>query len=265
MKKYAAVAKILFKTQIMYRFDVLMTGLGAFWKIIFAWVLWGAIYAGRARVGSFTLEAMLSYYVIGAFLTTLDMSYSLCGEVSERIKNGTFSKYMVIPSNPQIYFISQTFGAGGYYGIFAVLATALSALAFRIKPVFSGEPANIILAVVICLLGLVFMNSFHYFLGLWAFKLQDVTFIMHVLPAVISFFKGEYVPLSLLPTGFTYALRFFPFAHVIYTPVMLLIGEIGLREGLFGLAVLAAWTLASFAAGQFTYNRLRVKYEGVGI
>ena len=265
MKKYFAVAKILFKAQLAYRFDVVMTALGAVWRIIFAWILWGAIYDGRSTVGGFTLRAMLTYYVVGAFLASADMSYSLCGEVSNRIKNGTFSKYMVVPSNPQLHFISQTIGASGYYAIFAVAATAVSAAVFRIVPVFTGAPLSIMLAFAICFIGIVFMNSFHFFVGLWAFKVQDVIFLTHILPAIISFFKGEYVPLSLLPAGFAAILRYLPFSHVIYTPVMLLMGEIERGEAAFGLAVLAAWTIAMLALSQYTYERLRVKYEGVGI
>ena len=265
MKKYVAVAKILFKAQLTYRFDVVMTALSAVWRIIFAWILWGAIYAGRTTVGGFTLEAMLTYYVAGAFLATADMSYSLCGEVSARIKNGTFSKYMVVPSNPQVHFISQTIGASGYYGIFAVAATVLSAVAFRIAPVLTGDLFSVLLAAAICLLGFVFMYSFHFFVGLWAFKVTDVIFLTHILPDVIAFFKGEYVPLSLLPAGFAEKLRYLPFTHVIYTPVMLLMGEIEPGEAAFGFAVLAVWTLAMLVISQYTYDRLRVKYEGVGI
>jgi ABC-2 type transport system permease protein len=89
--------------------------------------------------------------------------------------------------------------------------------------------------------------------------------MLYVLPTIVAFFRGEYVPLSLMPDLAYRAIRFIPFTHVSYTPIMLLTGRAGLREGLFGLSALAAWTVLMITVSQYTYDRLRVKYEGVGI
>jgi ABC-type uncharacterized transport system permease subunit len=69
----------------------------------------------------------------------------------------------------------------------------------------------------------------------------------------------------LLPETAVAVLRFLPFTHVVYTPAMLLCGQSSAAEGLFGLAVIAAWTAFMPIAAQFAYNHLRVKYDGVGI
>ena len=265
MIKYIAVAKIQFKAQLAYRFDVIMTALGTIWRVIFAWILWGAIFTGRDMVGDFTFQAMLSYYVISSFFTATDMSGGVAGEVSSRIREGSFSKFMVIPSNPQLHFLSQTLGASGYYGLFIALAAAVSVLIFRISLIITLDPAKILLAITIFILGTVFMSSYQFFVGIWAFKFQDINFLLYTFPNIVSFFKGEFVPLSLLPDVFVFALRFFPFTHVAYTPTMLLTGMMDLSEGLIGLAVLCVWTLGMMAASQLTYKRLRTKYEGVGI
>ena len=265
MRKYMAVAKILFKAQMAYRFDVIMTAVSTIWRVVFAWILWNAIYAHHDIVGGFTLQAMLSYYVINSFLATMDMSGGVSGEVSSRIKEGTYTKFMVIPSNPQLHFLSQTVGASLFYGLFAVLAAVLCAFVFRINLVFTTDPIQILVAVAVFLLGTVFMNSFQFFVGIWAFKFQDISFLLYTFPAIIQFFKGEFVPLTLLPTALTDALHFFPFTHISFTPTMLLMGTVGLSEGLFGLAVLAVWTLIMMIVSELTYKRLRTKFEGVGI
>jgi len=265
MKKYLAVAGILFKAQIIYRFNVFLTALGTLWRVIFAWILWGAIFIGRVEVGGFTLQAMLSYYLVSSFLMTMDLSWGAGREVMDRIKGGTFSKYMVIPSNPQAHCLSQSLGTSAYYGIFAIPAALLSALVFRIYPDFTTDPVIILTAVAMSLLGLVFMYCYQYFVGLWAFKFLDVDSMFFFLPSIVSFFRGEYFPISLLPGNFADMLRFFPFTHVSYTPTMLLIGRMERNDGLIGLTVLAVWVLGMAALNEITYNRLRVKYEGVGI
>ena len=265
MKKYIAVAKILFKAQMAYRFDVIMTALSTIWRVAFAWILWGTIFTSRNDVGGFTLQAMLSYYVINSFLSTMDMSGGVSGEISSRIKEGTYSKFMVIPSIPQFNFLSQTIGASAYYGLFAVLAAVMSMLVFRINLTVTSDPAQILLAVAVFLLGIVFMNSYQFFVGIWAFKFQDIRFLLYTFPTVVQFFRGEFVPLSLLPDTLAYSLRYFPFTHISYTPTLLLTGRMDLSEGLIGLAVLGVWTVGMVIVSQLTYKRLRIKYEGVGV
>jgi ABC-2 type transport system permease protein len=265
VKKYFAVAKTLFKAQLVYRFDVAMTALEIAGRVLFAWLLWGAAFAGRETIGSFALPDMMLYYVISAFLASLDMSGSVSREVSDRIRGGTFSKFMVIPANAQWHFYAQTMGASAYYAIFGTAVTLLCAVLFRIKPLFTANPAAILCAVILIPLGLTFMVCYHYFIGILAFKFQDIGFFLHVQSALLEFVTGGVVPLILLPGRVTDALRFLPFTHTVYTPSMLLMGKIGAAEGVFAICVLAVWTLAMAAANHFVYRRLRIKYDGVGI
>ena len=265
MRKYLAVAKTLFKAQFAYRFDVIMTAVSTVWRIIFALILWGAIFANRESVGGFTYPEMLSYYVISSFYAMMDMSAGVLGEISGRIKDGSFSKFMIIPSNPQLHFLSQTLGASAYYGLFIIIALVASTLVFRIDLILTFDLPRMILAVLVFLSGIAFMNSYQFLLGIFALKYQDTTFSMHLLPSIISFLSGELVPLSLLPGIFTAAIKVFPFAHVVYTPTMLMIGRMDIREGLSGCALLLAWTIGMTVVNQLTYTRLRKRYEGVGI
>lgn len=122
MKKYLEVAKILFKAQIVYRFDVAMTALATIGAVLFAWILWGAAFSGREAIGGYTFQTMLSYYVVSSFISSFEKSNGICFEVSERIRGGTFSKYMAIPANPQLHFLSQSLGASAYYAMFSVIS-----------------------------------------------------------------------------------------------------------------------------------------------
>ena len=118
MKKYLEIAKIHFKAQIAYRFDVAMTMVFTISKILFAYILWGAVFGQNETVAGFTFPMMFSYYIISSFLYQIEMSSGVSGEVSARIRDGSFSKYMVIPVNTQGYFIVQTLGAMMFYLLF---------------------------------------------------------------------------------------------------------------------------------------------------
>ena len=109
------------------------------------------------------------------------------------------------------------------------------------------------------------MAGYHYLIGILAFKFGDIGFFLHVQGSIIAFATGSMIPLSLLPDAVVGILRFLPFAHVIFTPAMLLTGQISVGDGLLGLSVLVAWALIIVIVGQLVYKKLRIKYEGVGI
>ncbi|MDR1862928.1 MAG: ABC-2 family transporter protein [Treponema sp.] len=264
MKKYFEMAKILFKVQIAYRFDVAMTALATVGRVLFAWILWGAVFSGRERVGGFTYQTMLAYYLASSFLTSLDMSAGLSSEIAERIRNGTFSKFMVIPAGTQRCFMSQNFGAALYYAVFSLLAAAACAVIFRVEFVFSGNLTRMAAALLMEILGLVFMASYQYFIGILAFKFQDIGFFLHVQGSLLAFATGTMAPLSLLPPGVTGILRRLPFYYVTYLPAMLLTGQNG-GEALPGLITIAAWTTGMLLVSRAAYRHLRVHYDGVGI
>ena len=265
MKKYLEAAKITFKAQIVYRFDVAMTMLSTIGQVLFAWILWGALFGTSETIGGFTFQSMLMYYLVSSFITSIDLSDGVSGEVSARIRGGTFSKFMVIPANPQLYFISQSFGASGYYAIFTAIATAVCVAVFGIQPIIAANAFAIVCAIAMVILGLTFMICYHYFIGILTFKFMDSGFFKHVQEAVVAFLMGSIIPLSLLPSGVVGVLKFLPFTYVAYAPAMLIIGQSNVGDAIFGLVVLLCWTVGMMAIAHFTYNRLRIRYDGVGI
>lgn len=110
MRKYTETALIYFKAQLIWRADTVFNMLFTVTKIIFAYVLWGAIFEGKDMIAGFTFHSMLSYYIISSFLSQIEMSGGISREISARIRNGTFSKYMVIPVNIEKYFLAMETG-----------------------------------------------------------------------------------------------------------------------------------------------------------
>ena len=110
MRKYTETALIYFKAQLIWRADTVFNMLFTVTKIIFAYVLWGAIFEGKEMIAGFTFHSMLSYYIISSFLSQIEMSGGISREISSRIRNGTFSKYMVIPVNIEKYFLAMETG-----------------------------------------------------------------------------------------------------------------------------------------------------------
>lgn len=264
MRKYIEISKVLFKAQLAWRFDIVFNMIFTITKIIFAYILWGAIFGDKDIVSGFTFQAMLSYYIISSFLSQLQMSDGISSEISERIRNGTFSKYMVIPAEPLAYFTAQTVGATAFYLIFNLIAATVWIVIFKVKFVFTNSLLMIFAALIICLLGMFFMVQFNYFLGILAFKFGDIGLFLMIKGNAIAFITGSMIPLTILPETVLNIMRCLPFYYITYLPSMLLIGRND-NEALIGIIALIAWILVFLPVNKLLYKILRIKYDGTGI
>jgi len=264
MKKYLEISKIFYKTQLIWRFDIVVNVLFTIVKIVFAYLIWSNIFADRQTVSGFTFHTMLTYYIISSFLSQLDMSESISSEISTRIRTGTFSKYMVIPVNMQGYFIAQAAGASVFYLLFNFMAAIVWVFIFRIHFVVTGNPMMLFGSATLVIMGLIFMVQLNYFLGLLTLKFQDIYLFLMIKSTLVSFITGTMMPLSLLPDPILVVLRLLPFYYISYLPSMLLIGknENELRNGII---ILAFWVAILIPINKFTFQKLRMKYDGVGI
>ncbi len=265
MRKYLEVFRLSFKMQLTWRFDVVMTMVATVARVLAAFIIWRAVFGSRELVGSFTFQSMLSYYIVSSFLYALDVSRQISGDVSELIRVGRFFGHMVTPMNPFGYFGSRAAGESSFHLGFSLLAAFLCAVLFQIRITLTPDIACIALAALTVLLGLFFMACYHYFIGILTFKFVEINFFLYIQANIMAFAVGSMVPLSLLPEKVVLVLRCLPFTHVVYTPAMLLTGQMGYEEGLFGLAILSGWAVLMLLISQRTYGSLRKKYDGVGI
>ncbi len=264
MRKYIGIFRIYFRSQLAWRFDVFLTVAFSFSKVLLAFILWKAIFAGREVVSGFTFSQMLTYYIAVAFISQLDLSNSMAFEMGDRIKGGSFSGRMVVPVNVKGYMYAQTLGAASFYALFNVLAAGAWLLLFRNQAALTGSAVNIMYASALIGMGLAFMLQLHFLLGSFAFKYTEIWVFLMIKNNLLNVLMGAVIPLSLLPEVLQSALKFLPFYYVAYLPATLLIGK-NSDMALTGIIVLAVWNACMYVINHFAYERLRTKYDGVGI
>jgi ABC-2 type transport system permease protein len=233
-------------------------------KILLAYVLWGAIFGKQSIVSGFTFNTMLSYYIISSFLSQLDQSSNIGWQIAREIKNGSFSKYMVRPMGIFRYFSSQAVGVTAFLLSFNLVAAIIWVFIFRINFVISSSYQIIFSAVLLTLLGLLFMIQINYFIGILAFKFLDTSIFMMIKDNIVQFVTGALIPITLLPSEVIRVMTFFPFYYISYLPSMLLIGR-NHGEIIPGIFILTLWNIVFGIINSITYKNLKSVYDGVGI
>lgn len=264
MRKYREIMRVYLKTQLVWRADVVFHMLFTVGRILFAWLLWGMIFGERNTVADFTFHSMLSYYIVSSFLTELEMSKGISGEISARIRNGTLSNYMVMPVSMEGYFAAMEAGVVLFYLFFDLAAAGVWVFLFRIRFVFAQSAAVLLCALLMTLMGLFFMVQLNFFLGILTLKYEEISTFLMIKDNLAALVTGSIVPLVLFPEPIVQVMRMLPFYYVTYLPSMLFIGRCA-DEAVRGLVILGGWCLLMQGIILITWRKYRRRYDGVGI
>jgi ABC-2 type transport system permease protein len=263
MRKYLEVGKISVKSQITYRFDVLIGCFMPFIRVFLAYFLWRTLFTDKTEMGGMTFPMMLTYYIVCAFIQRLEQSNGLVWEFAGEIREGRFTKYLVKPVSPLGHFVFTSLGKTLYHLVFTVLAVGCVILIFKGQFVGPASAGSLILALLIAFLGLLVMILLNYLTALLAFKFTDITG-WHLLNGnVVDFLSGALLPLSLLPDWMQGVMRYFPFYYMQFLPASLYLG-LRTQEAFFGLLVMVIWIIVLWGLAEFLYHRFRRLYEEVG-
>lgn len=263
-RKYREIGRLYMKAQMAWKADVVFGMLFTVSKILFAYLLWGIVFRERDMVAGFTFHGMLSYYLVSSFLSQLEMSGGISGEISARIRNGTFSKYMVLPINIEGYFAAMEVGVMFFYVIFDLIAAFSWIVIFRIRFALAQSGLMIAGGLVMAATGMFFMVQLNFLLGILTLKYQEISTFLMIKDNLVSLVRGGIIPLALFPEAVVGIMRLLPFYYVTYLPSMLLTGRCG-EEMAQGLAVLGSWCAVLQIWIFFVWRKYRKKYDGVGI
>ena len=264
MRKYLEVAKIYMKAQLAWRSDVLFNIIFTITKMLFAYLLWGIMFEGKSMIGQFTFHSMLSYCIISSFLSQLEMSQRVSSEIHDRIRNGTFSKYMIIPMGIEKYFFSMQAGIVAFYFSFQLIASMIWIWLFNIQFTFTENKVALICAIVMIILGMIFMVQLNYLLGLLTLKYQGIGTFLMVKDNLMELITGSIIPLALFPESVVAFMRLLPFYYVTYLPSMILTGQCE-GEALLGVGIIAIWCIVIQLIIAVVWKKYIRKYDGVGI
>lgn len=264
MRKYIEIAKITFKAELAYRFDVFIGILLSVCRIVLSFILWSALFEGKSEIGGFSFNMMVTYYIIISFFSKLDTSEGIVSQLSSEIRQGKFSKYLVQPLKPLGFFIASNCAKTVFIFCISGVVAATFCLIFNKYLTFNANIFMILVAFFMNILGLIFLMLLNYFIGILSFKFYDISSFNMIKNSIFEFITGTFIPLALFPAWIQGGMKLFPFYYIYYYPAAMIVTGNN-KDVLLGITVLISWNIFMLAAIHFTYKALRKKFEGVGI
>lgn len=189
--------------------------------------VWQAIYAQTGQAGGFTIEQMITYYILVISLVPIT-NWGINEEIAHSIRNGQIQKELLSPiSYFQYYF-------GIYIGEMR-FALKVGIATFIICMIIWGvvAPASflaLLTAILLIILGLPILYFLQMIVGIIGFYTNSIWGMQILRKAVTSIFAGMIAPISLFPQWFQTIANLLPFKEIVYTPIYLYLGQVQVNQ-----------------------------------
>lgn len=238
MSVVLGIAKLGFKSRLVYRLGAFLTALSALAVVAVFRAAWSAAYADHSVLNGYTAAEAVAYTLVAIVLT----STAVIGAdwiIHEGVNTGALAMLLVLPislyrnlraevvgrvaANFLLVFVPTVAGAGFLFGL--PRPPILNLLAF--VPAWG-------MAV------LIFFNV-EFLVGLMSVRLESALGLISVKNGVVALLAGGAIPLEFYPGRSGQLLEWSPFAAMLYAPARILSSDIDVFEVCLLLSRQVAW------------------------
>lgn len=262
--KVRRVAGLNWQRIFTYRFNIIAYRVAEIFTLFATVAIWMAIYQSGDYVGSYTLPEMITYLVVGSFISVLTRSYA-ADKVAKTIRRGELSLYLTRPMSFLLFNLADRLGTMSFTTLLSAASMLIPVMVFIGYLTLPPIVVNLLIIVPMLVLAFLIEWMVNFLMGLVAFWTVDVGGIFYSINRVREFFAGGFFPLDLLPLWFVKLSFLLPFAYSFFAPTQLYLGKLSWQQGLWGLLVEAVWIGILYGIIRVVWRRGLKKYEGVGI
>ena len=251
LAKYWYLAASSAQNSMAYRRAMVVNLAAVVIRLLAIYFLWTAAFAERSAIGSFRREDVGTYLVI-AFVAAGLLSFRTEMGISRGIRDGSIVMDLVRPYSFQGARLAQTLGALAVEAVMVVLV----ALVLGVAVMDLHGPAGAVASaswVVSLLLAMFIKFGIAYLIGLTAFAITEVHFLIIVRENITAVMAGAIIPISLFPDQLEAVIRYLPFYSTVGLPTDIYLGAIAGTDILTAIALQAAWVIAIWTAGVLLY------------
>jgi ABC-2 type transport system permease protein len=254
------------RKRMSYRVDFWLNAVISFvTELGVAWFIVLAMFTSGGRLGDFTREGMLLYYVAVILASRVVRSADLEWAIADDIYQGALSRYLLYPANFVVLKYATQLGALVPVMIQIFLFGAWVPFVLGVPEGLQITPAT----AAMCLGSLAMAHVLHFMtclpLQLVAFWADNCWSLLVAHRIVAGLLGGLLLPLSLFPAWSQAALHALPFRYLFAFPVDVLLGRVSGAEYAAGLGIAAFWCVVFAGISAAIWRRGTLQYTGVGM
>lgn len=251
LKSMIALGKMQFKQYSIYKSNFYLFTLNRIVEVIIYIFVWQAIYNQTGNAGGFSIEQMVTYYVLVVTMTPITL-WGINEDIAHSIRNGNINKELLNPISYFKYYFGVNLGEISF-GIVVAIATFVICGLFW--PVVMPESTiSIVCFVIIILLGIPITFFIQMITATVGFYSNSIWGMQILRKSIISIFSGIIAPITLFPEWFQKFANILPFKDLVYTPINIWLGQISTNEIIFVIIKLIIWGILLYLIAKTFFN-----------
>lgn len=264
MRIFVAYIKIGLLDALEGRFQLLYWLYVNMAPILLMTFLWSQVYAQKPTIGGFSLNMMVTYYLLTRLINRIISTYSE-ERIAKDIKDGQLNQYITRPINYIVYKFGERLGIRAVNLIIVVPIYIILAIMLRKYMIIELD-----LITALYLSANFFLSLVSYFflaciIGMMAFFMLETHALNGLKDQLISIVSGYMFPLSLLPEPVQKIFGYLPFSYYYNFPLQIYFHKIPPSQIHQGLIMQALWIGIFYLITMAIWRRGTKDYEGTGI
>ncbi len=271
MEKYLKMLKISLQNTFIYRQNYIVSSLINILSILIVIFLWKSIYTiNNNSIKAYSMASMILYiFIVNTVFEVVNTS-AISSKVSNDIRLGTLSNYLMRPMSYLLFQFADTCGAklaklpmilvlNGVFGVFFFMAYDIVG-----KTGFAITGGSVLLFTVFILLSFLWNYLFDYLLGVIGFWMDNPWILFYLKRQILPLVCGLLIPIDLFPNVIKNVLEVLPFQFYVYFPYKVLIGSVTLQQYMNNMLFFMAWIVGIGLVAQIVWKKSLKKYTAVG-
>jgi ABC-2 type transport system permease protein len=243
MRKYWEILKSQIKLDMAYSAWYWASTTSTILRMLVIYAFWHAVYASQATVNGMSLHSMITYIVFATLLNGYVAGVGV--QLANSVRDGSVAIELMRPYNLLDKLVALDLGNKVTSTVRNTLPMLLIAFLFMGidgPTSWTALPLFIISAT----LGILIGTQLDLILGILAFWLEYVWGLRVLRNAILLFFTGSLVPISMFPHGLQTVSKMLPFQSMVYVPVSIYTGQISGNAVLSAIIEQAFWLIGIF-------------------
>lgn len=244
MRKFLVYFRIAVADALVYRASGFIWMLNDIGPALVALFFWLAVFKTHVAIGGYTVASIVFYYfgvmLINSLVATHPQHF-----LSDEIRSGAFSNYLVKPIHLAVFKIAGAISWRAVRVLFFLPAILI------LWWLFSSTLRGLSFSVLnLCLFAVSLLAAFliNFFikmiLGLTTIWFTEAGWLFNSFNIIAGLFGGELIPLDLLPQALLTVNNWLPFKYMLYFPLSLILNRVNQPSELIGGLLLGFfWTI----------------------
>lgn len=260
MKKYLALARAALLEAIQEKAEIFIWVLLDTIPVFIMGSLW---LANREKLTIMTISQIVTYYVMVMIIGRLTEFY-FDEEMSDQVRSGEFSKFLLRPLRFPFAFIPQTFGRKLFSGVTMVIPMLIAVVLIFHQYLVVPDSAMFLFFLLSLAITVGIRFTLSALAAAGAFFWEQAEALTHARWALEIVAGGYALPLSFYPGWLRWIPELLPFQFAYYVPVSIFTGAISPEETIRKLTLGFLWLILLLVLSTRLWKSGIRRYSSVG-